>query len=605
MRLRYILFAALSMVTIIPVIFFGVWPHSQALQNEFENVTDRHLLLAQNLSAALERYDRDVKSSFRVLAVNLVHGKTIDGTGELLSNLTFRHLCIAEPEDGRIVGSLGDQRYPCPVAVPPARLALFKQLAVPGGVRFSGVMAGPDGRPTMYLVSKIEGFLAVGAITTDYFVELAVDIAFGRGGHAAIVDHTGRVLAHPLQEWRETMRDMSDLEPVRRMLRQETGTATFFSPALKEEMIAGFTAVHGSGWGVMIPQPVAELREKAEAIRRSALGVVALGFAAAAAVSWILSGYLTRPVQAVAEAAKKMAAGDRSARVRSIGWHEPRELREMEMSFNAMAAAIDASSRQEAEARKKAEFASRAKTDFLAHMSHELRTPLNAIIGFSELMRGELFGHLGSTKYREYVQAIHQSGNHLLALINDILDMSKIEAGETDLHDTTFDPAPVLERTVDLVRTKADAKQIRIALSLPAAGPSVIADERLFRQIFANLLSNAVKFTPDDGSITVSAGLRDDGDYEFRVSDTGIGIPEDEIEMVQQPFQQGENPFTRRHRGTGLGLPIVRSLVNLHGGSFGLRSSVGKGTDAVVRFPAQRVVAPAMADAALPPAETA
>ncbi len=593
------------MVTVIPVIFFGVWPHSQALQNEFENVTDRHLLLAQNLSAALERYDRDVKSSFRVLAVNLVHGKTIDGTGELLSNLTFRHLCIARPEDGRIVGSLGDERYPCPVAVPPQRLALFKQLVEPGSVRFSGVMAGPDGRPTLYLVTEIEGFLAVGAVTTEYFIELGEDIAFGRGGHAAIVDHTGRVLAHPLPEWRETMRDMSDLEPVRRMLQRETGTATFYSPALKEEMIAGFTAVASNGWGVMIPQPVAELREKAETIRRSALGVVALGFAAAAAVSWILSGYLTRPVQAVAEAAKKMAGGDRSARVRSIGWHEPRELREMELSFNAMAAAIDASSRQEAEARKKAEFASRAKTDFLAHMSHELRTPLNAIIGFSELMRGELFGHLGSSKYREYVNAIHQSGSHLLSVINDILDMSKIEAGETDLHDTTFDPAPALERTVEIVRTKADAKKIGIELSLPPAAPPVIADERLFRQIFVNLLSNAVKFTPDGGAVTVSARPLDDGGYEFCVSDTGVGIPEAEIEMVQQPFQQGENPFTRRHRGTGLGLPIVRSLVNLHGGSFALRSSVGKGTDAIVRFPVDRIAAAPVAETALPPAESA
>ena len=605
MRLRYILFAALSMVTIIPVIFFGVWPHSQALQNEFENVADRHLLLAQNLSAALERYDRDVKSSFRVLAVNLVHGKTIDGAGELLSNLTFRHLCIASPDDGRIVGSLGDDRYPCPAAVPPARLALFKELAQAGGVRFSSVMAGPDGRPTMYLVSHVEGLLAVGAVTTDYFVELGKDIAFGRGGHAAIVDHTGRLLAHPLPEWREAMRDMSELEPVRRMLQQETGTATFFSPALKEEMIAGFTAVAGTGWGVMIPQPVAELREKAESVRRSALGVVALGFAAAAAVSWVLSGYLTRPVQAVAEAAKKMAGGDRSARVRSIGWHEPRELREMELSFNAMAAAIDASSQQEAEARKKAEFASRAKTDFLAHMSHELRTPLNAIIGFSELMRGELFGQLGSTKYREYINAIHQSGSHLLAVINDILDMSKIEAGETDVHETTFDPVPALERSMEFVRTKADAKRIGIELALPAAAPSLIADERLFRQIFVNLLSNAVKFTPAGGAVTVTARPLDDGGYEFCVSDTGVGIPEAEIEMVQQPFQQGENPFTRRHRGTGLGLPIVRSLVNLHGGSFSLRSRVGEGTDAMVRFPAERVAAPPLAPASLPPVESA
>ena len=604
MRLRYILFAALSMVTIIPVIFFGVWPHSRALQNEFENVADRHLLLAQNLSAALERYDRDVKSSFRVLAVNLVHGKTIDGAGELLSNLTFRHLCIARPADGRIVGSLGDDRYPCPTAVPTGRLTLFKDLAQPGGVRFSGVMAGPDGRPTIYLVTKIEGFRAVGAVTTDYFVELGEDIAFGRGGHAAIVDHKGRVLAHPLAEWRETMRDMSDLEPVQRMLKQETGTATFYSPALKEEMIAGFTAV-ANGWGVMIPQPVAELREKAETVRRSALGVVALGFAAAAAVSWILSGYLTRPVQAVAEAAKKMAGGDRSARVRSIGWHEPRELHEMELSFNAMAAAIDASSQQEAEARKKAEFASRAKTDFLAHMSHELRTPLNAIIGFSELMRGELFGQLGSSKYREYVNAIHQSGSHLLAVINDILDMSKIEAGETDLHDTTFDPAPALERSVEFVKTKADAKQIRLELSLPPVAPWVTADERLFRQIFVNLLSNAVKFTPEGGAVTVSARPLEDGGYEFCVCDTGVGIPEAEIEIVQQPFQQGENPFTRRYRGTGLGLPIVRSLVNLHGGSFALRSSLGKGTEAFVRFPADRVAAARTADVLLPPVESA
>ena len=314
----------------------------------------------------------------------------------------------------------------------------------------------------MYIAYRIGDLLAVGVITTDYFVELGQTITFGRHGHAAIVDHTGRVLAHPLSDWRLLRRDISDLAPVTRLLNQESGISLFESPAFDGQMIAGFTSVPEADWGVMIPQPFAELEERAEQFRRSALGVIIVGILVAGLVSWVLSGILTRPVLAVASAARRMKAGDASARVESIGEYAPRELRDLQKAFNSMAKSIEASIRHQNEARGRAEIANRAKTQFLANMSHELRTPLNAIIGFSEIMKDDLFGPVGKAfKYRDYAKDIHQSGSYLLEMISDILDMSKIEAGEIELNESVFDVLDAVDRSVDVIKTRLSRNRSR------------------------------------------------------------------------------------------------------------------------------------------------
>ncbi len=240
--------------------------------------------------------------------------------------------------------------------------------------------------------------------------------------------------------------------------------------------------------------------------------------------------------------------------------------------------------------RDEAEAASRAKSEFLATVSHELRTPLNAIIGFSELMTAETFGPLGSPSYKEYAGDIHQSAQHLLELINDILDVSKIEAGRTDLEEDTIDPVSVAKSAMRLVTDRAQHNGVRLELDLPIGLPLLHGDQRAIKQILLNLLSNAVKFTPEGGQVTLSARIDDNGDYLLMVDDNGIGMTAQEIEVALTPFGQVDSRLARRFPGTGLGLPLSSGLTRLHGGTLTVESTPNEGTHILVRLPAERVL---------------
>jgi signal transduction histidine kinase len=236
-------------------------------------------------------------------------------------------------------------------------------------------------------------------------------------------------------------------------------------------------------------------------------------------------------------------------------------------------------------AKEQAELANRAKSEFLANMSHELRTPLNAIIGFSEMIRNRVFGPVGSAKYVEYANHINESGEHLLELINDILDLSKIEAGKLDLDIEDVDVARVVRACIRLVGERARLGGLTLGHELPDENLVLRADERKLKQVLLNLLSNAIKFTPSGGSVTVRAEVTPGGDTEITVADTGIGISPDDIEKALSPFGQVDSQLNRKYEGTGLGLPLTKALVELHGGTMDMMSEVGVGTTVRVVFP--------------------
>jgi len=244
-----------------------------------------------------------------------------------------------------------------------------------------------------------------------------------------------------------------------------------------------------------------------------------------------------------------------------------------------------------AEEKTRAEDANQAKSKFLANMSHELRTPLNAIIGFSEIMESAMFGPLGTEKYREYCCDIHQSGQYLLDVINDILDMSKIEAGRIRLDPEQIVLEPFLNDAMRVVSARANDKRLALMARI-GDGISLTADPRLLKQILLNLLSNAVKFTPEGGRITIRARAAGDG-ASIAIADTGIGIPKEALTRLGRPFEQVESQLTKSHQGSGLGLAIAKSLTELHNGSMRIRSTPGRGTLVLLRLPSRRMPAPA------------
>ncbi|MDP3899338.1 MAG: HAMP domain-containing sensor histidine kinase [Mesorhizobium sp.] len=253
------------------------------------------------------------------------------------------------------------------------------------------------------------------------------------------------------------------------------------------------------------------------------------------------------------------------------------------------------------EARRRAEDANLAKSRFLASMSHELRTPLNAILGFSEVMGSEVLGPIGNATYRDYAKDIHGSGQHLLNLINEILDLSRIEAGRYQLNEEPMTLTETVEKCCHLMEMKARNKDIRIVQQFERELPRLFADERAIRQIVLNLLSNAIKFTPTGGEVRVKVGWTAGGGQYIAVKDNGPGIPPEEIPIVLAAFGQGSIAIKSAEQGTGLGLPIVQGLVVMHGGEFELQSRLREGTEAIAVFPRARVMEklPAMPTAAV------
>ena len=237
---------------------------------------------------------------------------------------------------------------------------------------------------------------------------------------------------------------------------------------------------------------------------------------------------------------------------------------------------------------RKTEAANRAKSEFLANMSHELRTPLNAIIGFSEAMMTEMFGPIGA-QYQSYATDIHRSGQHLLQLVQDILDISKIEHGNVELNESVIEMRDLVESAIAIVSSRARESRIHIEWSVADGAEHLYADEKCLRQMILNIVVNAIKFSRPDGRIDLVAGISKNGSYRLSIADNGIGIHSDEIPRLMQPFEQMARSMTRSHEGYGLGLPMVNSLTRLHGGRLEIQSKPGVGSLVTIILPRDRI----------------
>ncbi len=592
LAMQHVLFVAFTAVAAVPVLTLASWVERRAVEQEIDAATDKHLLVARNLTAAFSRYVYDVKAGFRLAVSTFNSGEQAEGFTDLLKSLEFRHICIVNGDTGEV------ERYMAGLAAPPgakiqlksSTVAEFRALLKSDDTVITDLRRDAAGKPAFFLLKPLpEGRIAYGVIGTDYLIKLQRAIAFGARGHAAVLDATGKVVAHPFQNWIDNEFDLSKTPPARAIMAGKTGVMQFFSPAFKADMITAYTVVPETGWCVMVPQPMQELYAHADEVSRAAAAVAFLALVGAAALSWCLAKYIARPIRVVEETASAVAGGDLSARAPQFPAYVPHELHSLSRAFNHMIDEVGRKNQELEAAAARADAANRAKSEFLANMSHELRTPLNAIQGFSEMIRDEIFGPLGNERYKSYAGDILMSSAHLIKVITNILDLSKAESGII-----TAENAPVLlPEVVDLAVRLTDrrAAQRSIAIRLELAPEldvtPVETDQGKLTQILLNLLSNSVKFTDPGGAVTVTCRM-DAECFEIEVRDTGIGISEENLAKVMTPFGQVASVY-QTHEGFGLGLPLTNRLTEALGGSFMLTSVPGEGTVATVRLPRIRV----------------
>jgi signal transduction histidine kinase len=588
-KLRYILTIAFTIVAVVPVLFLGSWVTRTALKKELDAAWEKHLVLADHTVSLLESYALDVEEAFEFFAA--LDGKSSNGGSAALvaKRLGLSHFCIVD-EDLRVLRDI----RPDP-AKPPAFNRAIMQKLVPlayNHVAYSGIMRDPEGQPTIYLFKRLDKHrVALAALTTDYFIRLQSTVSFGDRGFAVIVDQFGAVIAHPNDAWRRGMRNIADLEPVRHTLLRERGVTTYVSDTMQQELISGFATVPQTGWGVMVSQPIPELAAKAQDVRQIALILVICGVVVAAVVSWIFAGRLTRPLDALQLTARRIANGKLQSRVPPLPRFTASDLCELADAFNDMAARIQVDQEALTTAVGRAQSADRAKTKFLANMSHELRTPLNAIIGFSQTMENRVFGPIGNARYATYATDIRQSGEHLLSIINFILDLSKIEGGDMTVENDVVDVTSLLNAVHTMLKGTAEDGQVMLTLAVEPALPGVRGSEVKLKQTLANLVSNAIKYTPRQGSVEINAWRDPGGGISIAVRDTGIGMSKADLTMALVPFGRVSNEMSDRVGGTGLGLPLAKRFAEIHGGRLEIESAPNAGTTVTIHLPASRIIA--------------
>jgi signal transduction histidine kinase len=457
------------------------------------------------------------------------------------------------------------------------------------GIHYSPTYFKDGSEPYLTLgVRDASGWVTLAEVNLKFVGDLIGDIRFGREGRAFVIDGKNQLVAHPNITHVLRRTDLSGLIQVRAA--GQSAGEPFHSRSMTGEnldhlkVLTTSAPVGVAGWSIFVEQPIGEAFAPVYASIVRTVLLFLFGIALALAASYVLAKRLSEPILALQQGAARLGSGDLQTR---IDVRTGDEVEALANEFNLMAAELQelytGLERKVAEKTAELEGANRHKSEFLANMSHELRTPLNAVIGFSEVLKERMFGDLNA-KQLEYVRDIYGSGQHLLSLINDILDLSKVEAGYMALDILDFDVPSAVKNCCTLIRERAQRQRLHFECVVDPAISKWPGDERKFKQVLLNLLTNAVKFTSPGGSVELRAKL--EGDWlVVSVRDTGIGISPEDRAAIFKEFHQLRTIGVAKHEGTGLGLALSRRLVELHCGTLTVESIPGRGSIFTARFP--------------------
>ncbi len=458
------------------------------------------------------------------------------------------------------------------------------------GLYYSDTYFKDGSEPYITIVVRENGprpWVTLVEVNLKFVGDLIREIHFGREGRAFVVDRESHLVAHPNIRYVLRKTVFAGIVPGSNGADASKTVSKTLDNLDNVRVLMTYAPVGVAGWWVFVEQPTDEAFAPVYASLWRTFFLFVIGIVLALAAAFVLARKLSQPILALQDGAARIGSGELQTR---IDVRTGDEIEALANEFNHMAAELQelytGLERKVAEKTAELEAANRHKSEFLANMSHELRTPLNAIIGFSEVLKERMFGDL-NPKQLEYVRDIYSSGQHLLSLINDILDLSKVEAGYMALDMQDFDVHSAIKNCCTLIRERVMRQRLHFECTVDPAIAKWTADERKFKQVILNLLSNAVKFTPQGGSVELRARI-EDGWLVVSVRDTGIGISHEDRAAIFKEFHQVRTIGSAKHEGTGLGLSLSRRLVELHHGTLTVQSEPGRGSTFTARFPAAR-----------------
>lgn len=626
--INQLLVISFFLISLIPITVLGIKVYNAAWENAWREINEKHRLLAMNMAEPIRIYMADKRRMMGILTQSLADGVQRgdnpsqvhsiienarlyfeDFSSLALVNTQGKAICFVASADNHIAGAENTDIYKNNLTVQTVKKT--REWTV-SDVERSKV----TGKPTIFIgyplqvKNTLHGVL-VAELKLDEIERLRRNIHFGEKGHSAIVDSKGRALAHPNPGWVNAIKDLSHVDIVQKMISGNTGVTEFYSPHVKQTMVAGYTFVPDLGWGIMVPQPKPEVEKQVEHILFSQLSWALLGLVAALSIAVIIARKITNPINQLATAARNVVLNEYEDKLPHLTRNVPLEIQELNNALVNLVSGLQVShseihqlntslQKRVEDATEKlrlsneqlkshaaeVELANKTKSDFLANISHELRTPLNAIIGYTELLSEEI-QETGNTDYLSDLEKIDKSSRHLLSLINDILDISKIESGKVDVESEDVSIHEILTEVEKTVSPLIKEKNNLLAIHFNTAVDSIVADRKKLYQILLNLISNANKFT-DEGEIEVDISNIMIASHEWitiSVRDTGIGISEEQQRTIFTAFNQANSGISRKYGGTGLGLAISREYARMMSGDIVVESVPGEGANFTLTIP--------------------